>query len=85
MGKSLTSRNPEIVSGALCFTATRLPVQNVLDYLKGSPSLEDFLEDFPSVARKFAISVIVAARDRIAPHNLSGSTDLAALQLGRMR
>jgi uncharacterized protein (DUF433 family) len=65
MDKSLVSRNPEIMSGALCFTGTRVPVQNLFDYLEGSSSLEDFLEDFPSVSRGTAISVLEAARERI--------------------
>ena len=65
MDKSLVSRNPEIMSGALCFTGTRVPVQNLFDYLEGSSSLEDFLEDFPSVARETAIAVLEAARERI--------------------
>ena len=45
----MVSRDPEIMSGALCFTGTRVPVQNRFDYLEGSSSLDDFLEDFPSV------------------------------------
>ena len=65
MDKSLVSRNPEIMSGALCFTGTRVPVQNLFDYLEGSSSLEDFLEDFPSVPRAKAISVLETARERI--------------------
>lgn len=27
------SRDPEIMSGTLCFTGTRVPVQNLFDYL----------------------------------------------------
>ena len=65
MDKSLVSRNAEIMSGALCFTGTRVPVQNLFDYLEGSSSLEDFLEDFPYVPRETAISVLEAARERI--------------------
>jgi len=65
MDISLVSRNPEIMSGALCFTGTRVPVQNLFDYLEGSSSLEDFLEDFPSIPRKTAILVLEAARERI--------------------
>ena len=65
MDKSLVSRNPEIMSGALCFTGTRVPVQNLFDYLEGSSSLANFLEDFPSVSRESAISVLEAAREQI--------------------
>ena len=65
MDASLVKRDPEIMSGALCFTGTRVPVKNLFDYLEGSSSLEDFLEDFPSVPRESAISVLEAARERI--------------------
>ena len=51
MDASLVKRDPEIMSGALCFTGTRVPVKNLFDYLEGSSSLDEFLEDFPSVAR----------------------------------
>jgi uncharacterized protein (DUF433 family) len=55
------SRDPEIMSGALCFKGTRVPVQNLCDYLEGSSSLEEFLEDFPSVSSEVAIAVLEAA------------------------
>lgn len=47
--------DPEIVSGEPVFTGTRVPVRNLLDYLEGSQTLEEFLEDFPSVSREQAI------------------------------
>ena len=62
MDISLVSRDPEIMSGALCFTGTRVPVQNLFDYIEGSSSLEQFLEDFPSVSREKAVAVLEAAR-----------------------
>ena len=65
MDTFLVSRNPEIMSGALCFTGTRVPVKNLFDYLEGSSSLDDFLEDFPTVPRNKAIDVLEAARERL--------------------
>ena len=65
MDSSLVSRDPEIMSGALCFTGTRVPVQNLFDYLEGDSSLEEFLEDFPSIQRGRAIAVLEAARVRL--------------------
>lgn len=63
MDRSLVSRDPEVMSGALCFTGTRVPVKNLFDYLEGSSSLQDFLEDFPSVGRERAVAVLEAARE----------------------
>ena len=65
MDTLLVSRDPEIMSGALCFTGTRVPVKNLFDYLEGASSLDDFLEDFPSVPRDKAVAVLEAARERL--------------------
>ena len=62
MDSALVKRDPEIMSGALCFTGTRVPVKNLFDYLEGSSTLEDFLEDFPSISRETAVAVLEAAR-----------------------
>ncbi len=66
MDESLVKRDPEIMGGALCFTGTRVPVKNLFDYLEGSSSLEEFLQDFPSVSRERAIAVLQAAQERLA-------------------
>ena len=63
MNSSLVKRDPEIMSGALCFTGTRVPVKNLFDYLAGTSSLEEFLEDFPSVSRERAVAVLEAAHE----------------------
>lgn len=65
MDKSLVSRDPEIMSGALCFSGTRVPVKTLFDYLEGTSSLEDFLEDFPTVSRARAVAVLEAARETL--------------------
>ena len=65
MNSSLVSRDPEIMSGALCFTGTRVPVKSLFEYLEGTSSLEEFLEDFPSVSRQRAVAVLEAAREQL--------------------
>ena len=62
MDKPLVSRDPEIMSGAVCFTGTRVPVKTLFDYLEGTSTLEDFLADFPTVSKETAIAVLEAAR-----------------------
>lgn len=47
----IVSRDPEVVSGELVFAGTRVPVKNLIDYLKGGDTLDDFLEGFPGVSR----------------------------------
>ncbi len=50
----IVSRDPEVVSGALVFTGTRVPVQTLVDYLAAGDTLHDFLDDFPGVSREQA-------------------------------
>jgi uncharacterized protein (DUF433 family) len=59
------SRDPEVMSDALCFKCTRVPVQNLFDYLEGTSSLEEFLQDFPAVSREAAVAVIEDAKGRL--------------------
>ena len=66
MDTALVKRDPEIMSGALCFTGTRVPVKNLFDYLEGSSLLEDFLDDFPSVSRERAVAGLEAPRESLA-------------------
>ena len=65
MDVSFISCDPEIMSGAPCFTGTRVLVQNLFDYLEGSSSLEEFLDDFPSVSREAAVAVLETAKARL--------------------
>ena len=50
--------SPNIQSGEPVFSNTRVPVKNLFDYLKAGHSLNDFLEDFPSVTQAQAVQVI---------------------------
>ena len=54
--------NPEKVSGVPVFAGTRVPIQNLFDYLEGGDSLEDFIEGFPPVTRNQAIEVLELAK-----------------------
>ena len=65
MDASLVSKDPEAMSGVLCFTRARVPVQNLFDYLEGRSSIEDFLDDSPAVSRQRAVAVLEAARQRL--------------------
>lgn len=55
-------RDPEILSGTPVFRGTRVPFQNLLDYLEGGETLDEFLDDFPSVTREAAIAALEQAK-----------------------
>jgi len=60
--KGIIHTDPEIMGGMPVFVGTRVPLQNLIDYLEGGESIEDFLDGFPSVSRAQAIAVIEAAK-----------------------
>ena len=53
--------NPDIMGGTPCLAGTRVPFQTLLDYLEGGEKLDEFLIDFPSVARELAVSALQQA------------------------
>ncbi len=53
------------MSGAPCFAGTRVPIQNLIDYLEGGDSIEDFLEGFPSVSREQVIAFLEEAKESL--------------------
>ena len=62
---SVVKIDPEIMSGVPCFAGTRVPIQNLIDYLEGGDSIEDFLDGFPSVSREQIIAFLEEAKDRM--------------------
>ena len=52
MKNHLIVRDPEILSGIPIFYGTRVPVKNLIDYLEAGDSLEEFLDDFPTVKKE---------------------------------
>jgi len=53
------------MSGAPCFAGTRVPIQNLIDYLEGGDSIDEFLRDFPSVSREEVVAFLEEAKDRV--------------------
>ena len=54
--------DPEIPGGTPVFVGTRVPLRNLIDYLEGGESLDEFLDDFPSVSREQAIAALTSNR-----------------------
>ena len=60
----IVDSDPEIMGGTPVFVGTCVPLQNLIDYLEGGESFEDFLDGFPSVKREQVRAVIEAANQR---------------------
>ena len=55
--------DPDILGGTTVFVGTRVPVQTLFEYLEDGYSLDEFLEQFPTVKRKDAVTMLEAASD----------------------
>ena len=55
-------KDPNILGGTPVFRGTRVPFHALVDYLKAGDSLEDFLEDFPTVTRSAALAALDLAK-----------------------
>jgi uncharacterized protein (DUF433 family) len=63
--KAVVHSDPEILSGTAVFIGTRVPVQNLFDYLEAGDRIGDFIDDFPSVTREQVIAVLESAREAL--------------------
>lgn len=65
MNYKAVSIDKEILGGTPVFTGTRVPIQTLFDYLEGGDSLEEFLDDYPSVTKINAIEVLKMAKQTL--------------------
>ena len=52
------ARSDQILGGTPVFEGTRVPVQTLIDYLEAGQSIEEFLDDFPTVDREHAVGAL---------------------------
>jgi uncharacterized protein (DUF433 family) len=66
MPKHVITRDPEILGGSPVFDGTRVPFDALLDYIEGGQTLDEFLDDFPTVTREAAIAALEEAKALVA-------------------
>ena len=70
--KNPISKDPEVLSGAPCFSGTRVPVAALMDYLEAGDRVDDFPDDFPTVTRPQVSAVLrIASEDSSDPNRPS--------------
>ena len=65
MANTIIVRNPAVMSGEPVFRGTRVPFRSLIDYLEHGRTLDQFLDDFPSVTRDEAIAALEEASTRL--------------------
>jgi uncharacterized protein (DUF433 family) len=64
--QSAIIRDQNILGGEPVFRGTRVPFKALTDYLEGGETLDQFLEQYPTVSRELAIAAIEEARTSLA-------------------
>jgi uncharacterized protein (DUF433 family) len=59
--------DPEKLGGTPVFKGTRVPIRNFFDYLEGGDTVEDFLDDFPTVEREQVSELFALIKKRLGP------------------
>ena len=60
--ESVVVSDLEILGGTPCFRGTRVPVDSLIDYLEAGDTLDEFLDNFPTVSREAAIAALEEAK-----------------------
>jgi uncharacterized protein (DUF433 family) len=61
--KPVVTINPQIMHGVPCFAGTRVAVRTLFDHLQAGYSIEQFLEQFPTVRREQVLRLMDLLRD----------------------
>jgi uncharacterized protein (DUF433 family) len=63
--QSAVIKDLNILGGEPVFRGTRVPFKILIEYLEGGETLDQFLEQYPSVSRELAIEAIEEARSSL--------------------
>ena len=61
----IITKDPDVLGGTPVFRGTRVPFQSLLDYIEGGQTLDDFLDDFPTVTREAAVQALEHAKSLV--------------------
>ena len=68
----------EVLGGQPVFKGTRVPIESLFDHLEAGISLDEFLDDFPSVSKEHAVAVLEIANKLMTSKNIGKLHETAA-------
>ena len=70
--KEVVNVDPERMSGVPCFTGTRVPFSYLFEFLEKGETLDEFLDQFPSVKREQALAALELSKESLlASHEIA--------------
>jgi uncharacterized protein (DUF433 family) len=76
--REIISIDPEVLGGLPVFKGTRVPIESLFDHLEAGVSLDEFLEDFPTVSREQAVAALEVATKLLTARNIVKLYETAA-------
>lgn len=68
----------DILGGQPVFKGTRVPVESLFDHLENGISLDEYLDDFPSVTKEQAVLLLEMANKIITSANIDKFYEVVA-------
>ena len=78
VGSQVITIDPEILGGTPVFTGTRVPIESLFDHLEDGVSMDEFLDDFPTVNREQAIEVLEIAGEILTSSKFEAIYEIVA-------
>ncbi|MDQ2768951.1 MAG: DUF433 domain-containing protein [Bacteroidota bacterium] len=69
--QSLITTDPDILGGQPVFAGTRVPIETLFDHLEAGVSLDEFLDDFPTVSKAQAVALLETATKLLTSANVA--------------
>lgn len=78
MALDVINIDPEIMGGTPVFRGTRVPIQSLFWHLEKGISLDEFLEDFPTITREQVLALLEITEKAVAAKNFKSYYETAA-------
>ena len=76
--KQIVTIDNDILNGQPVFSGTRVPIESLFDHLEAGVSLDEFLDDFPTVSKEQAIGLLEVASKITSSKNIAALYEAAA-------
>ncbi|GGK89023.1 DUF433 domain-containing protein [Rufibacter glacialis] len=76
--KEYITIDPETLAGQPVFKGTRVPIETLFSHLEKGISLNEFLEDFPTVQKEQAVAILGIAEKLLTSKNIEKLYEAAA-------
>lgn len=69
--REIINIDKDILGGQPVFKGTRVPVESLFDHLEAGVSLDEFLDDFPTVSKEQAVALLNIANKLMTSKNIA--------------